>query len=109
MLGVTMAKKTTKRHYEMVYKDLREVAHEAMRAFGDREDAPFMVACAQAEALVRTLRAYTLRAVRKNAHAGYLHYFFTELLQETLHEMPHLRGMLLVKEQKPKKKGKVSR
>lgn len=91
-----MAKRDTK--YDQVYQTLRKVASESIREFKGNPDGGIVVAGAQAEAFVRTLKGYTLRLIKKKYHAQYLHRLFTQMLCDVLEDLPHLSGRIAVAE-----------
>ena len=102
-----MSKKTDTL-YEDVYKRLRGVTSKSIKDSDGDPEAPFTIACAQTEALVRTLRGFTLRAVPKEKHAEYLNWFMGEFLKDVTERMPHIRANVIVREVKPKRKRRKS-
>ena len=93
------------KRYEAIYKTIRTVAASALREFDGNPDGGVVVAGAQAEAFVRTLKGYTLRLINKGFHGKYLHSLFTTMLADVLDGIPHLEGrIVIVERQKAKKK-----
>lgn len=100
-----MAKKKADEFYEIVYERLRGAASLSL-AESKVPEAPLLVADAQAEALVRTLRGFTLRSLPKKEHAQYLHWFMTRFLKELTEKLPHIRAHMIVREMPRKRKVK---
>lgn len=92
------------RRYSQVYETLRTVTATALREFKDSPDCGILVAGAQAEAFVRTLKGYTLRMLKKYVHAQYLHSLFSQMLKDVLEDMPHLDGRIVIVERPKLKK-----
>ena len=93
------------KRYDQVYETLRTVTATALREFKGNPDGGVVVAGAQAEAFVRTLKGNTLRLIKKEFHGKYLHKLFTTMLADVLDGMPHLEGrIIIVERQKTKKK-----
>jgi hypothetical protein len=90
--------------YEEVYKALRVIAKDAITGLHKEPHGGIVVAGAQAEALARTLKDYTLKGLRKRLHAEYLHRLFSTLLSEVLKGRPHLSGKIVVVERRNRKK-----
>lgn len=92
------------KHYDQVYRKMRAVTSELLKGVHNEPDGGVVVAGAQAEAFVRTLKGYTLRSIKPEYHAQYLHKLFSSIMKDVLDGMPHLRGQIIVVECKPKKK-----
>jgi hypothetical protein len=90
--------------YERVYETLRTVASTAIREFKGNPDGGVVVAGAQAEAFVRTLKGYTLPRIKKSFHARYVHRLFSTMLEDALSGMSHLSGKIMVVETPKRKK-----
>lgn len=96
-----MAKKD--RRYEKVYKRVRDIAAKSLEELQDRPDGGVVVASAQAEALARTVRGFTLRTIKKEFHAQFLHGLFSQMMKDVLAGMDHLDGKVLVVERRRKR------
>ena len=92
------------KRYDWVYSRVRDIANETLREFKNDPDGGVVVAGAQAEAFVRTLKGYTLRHVKTEYHARYLHNLFTQMLKDVLDGMDHLSGRMVIVERPKKKK-----
>lgn len=99
-----MSRVATKKdiRYEKVYKRVRAVASESIREFERAKDAGVVIAGAQAEALIRTLKGFTLRTIKKPYQAEYLHFLFSGMMKEVLDGLDHLDGRIVVVERKKK-------
>jgi hypothetical protein len=91
------------KQYDQVYRKMRAVTSELMKTIHENPDGGVVVAGAQAEAFVRTLKGYTLRSIRPEFHAIYLHKLFAAMLKDTLDGMKHLDGQIIVVERRRKK------
>ena len=97
-----MGKSKIDQRYEAVYRRMREAASEAARTFQEDPDAGVLVANAQAEALTRTIRGFTLRKMPKVRHAHYIHWLFSRMLIDCIEGLD-LDGRILVVAGKKKK------
>jgi len=91
------------RQYDKVYRTIRAVTSELLKGVHENPDGGVVVAGAQAEAFVRTLKGYTLRSIKPEYHAEYLHKLFSQMLKDVLDGMPHLGGRIMVMENRKKK------
>ncbi len=96
-----MAKKD--KLYEKVYERVRTLASESLKESGDRPDGGVVVASAQAEALARTVRGFTLRTVKREYHAQFLHGLLNQIMKDVLDGLDYLDGKIIVVERKKKK------
>lgn len=94
-----MAKRKNDERYERVYERVREVAMASLKELQGSPDGPALVASAQAEAFVRSLR-YALRTIKGKYHATYLHNLFGKIMKDALGGHPNLTGMALIVERK---------
>jgi hypothetical protein len=92
------------KHYDQVYRRMRAVTSELLKGVHNEPDGGVVVAGAQAEALVRTLKGYTLRSIKPEFHAQYLHKLFSSVLTDVLDGMDHLTGKIIVIERPRSKK-----
>lgn len=92
------------KRYDWVYQRCRDIASETLREFKNDPDGGIVVAGAQAEALVRTLKGFTIRHIRPEYHARYLHSLFGQMMKDVLDGLPNLRGGLFIREIDKKKK-----
>jgi len=91
------------KHYDQVYRRMRAVTSELLKGVHNEPDGGVVVAGAQAEAFVRTLKGYTLRSIKPEFHAQYLHGLFSKILVDVLDGMGHLDGRIIVVERRKKK------
>lgn len=91
------------KQYDQVYRKMRAVTSELLKGVHENPDGGVVVAGAQAEAFVRTLKGYTLRSIRPEYHAEYLHKLFSQMLKDVLDGMNHLGGRIMVVEKRRKK------
>lgn len=88
--------------YEEVYDDFRTVVETAVDRFGNHSDIAIVVGSAQAEALVRTIRSFTLRRMTKREKAEWLHWLFNQMLGDILKGEKGIVAKLLVRETRKK-------
>jgi len=88
--------------YEEVYDDFRTVVETAVDRFGNHSDIALVVGNAQAEALVRTLRGFTMRRMTKREKAEWLHWLFNQMLGDILKGEKGIVAKLLVRETRKK-------
>ena len=96
-----MAKKD--KRYEKVYERVRTIAAQSLEELKDRPDGGVVVASAQAEALARTVRGFTLTTLKKEFHAQFLHGLFNQIMRDVLEGLDYLNGHIVVVERKKKK------
>jgi hypothetical protein len=97
-----MAKKD--KLYEKVYERVRTLATESLKESQDRPDGGAVIAAAQAEALARTVRGFTLRTIKREFHAQFLHGLLNQIMRDVLDGLDYLDGHIVVAERKKKKK-----
>ena len=90
--------------YEKVYADFRGVVETAVDDFGQRSDIALLVGCAQAEALVRTLRGMTLRGMSRPQKAEFISWLLSQLMSDLLEGQRGIVGKTLVRLCKVKKR-----
>jgi len=90
------------KQYEWVYRRMRDVASESLREVHNKPDGGVVVAGAQAEAFVRTLKGYTLRSIKPEFHAVYLHKLLSQMMKDILDGMSHLDGRIAIVEKRKK-------
>ena len=86
--------------YEEVYGDFRTVVETAVDRYGSHSDIALVVGNAQAEALVRTIKSFTLRRMTKRQKAEYLHWLFNQMLGDILSGEKGIVARMLVREVK---------
>jgi hypothetical protein len=96
---------TTKKdkRYEKIYERVRAITSQSIKELERSRDGGVIVAGAQAEALVRTLKGFTLRTIKKEYHAEYLHHLLSGMLKEVLDGLGHLDGRIVIMEKRQKK------
>jgi len=88
--------------YEEVYDDFRTVVETAVDRYGAGVETATIVGNAQAEALVRTLRGFTMRKMTKKQKAEYVSWLFGQMLVDILDGQKGLVAKILVREVKAK-------
>lgn len=88
--------------YEEVYDDFRTVVETAVDRFGNHSDIALVVGNAQAEALVRTIKGFTLRRMTKRQKAEYCHWIFNQMIGDILKGEKGILAKILVRETKRK-------
>lgn len=96
-----MAKKD--KLYEKVYEQVRTLANESLKESEKRPDGGVVVASAQAEALARTVRGFTLRTIKREFHAQFLHGLLNQIMRDVLEGLDYLNGHIVIVERKKKK------
>jgi hypothetical protein len=84
--------------YEEVYSEFRTVVESAVDRFGNHSDIALVVGNAQAEALVRTIRGFTLSHIPKRQRAEYLHWLFNQMLGDILGGEKGIVAKMVVRE-----------
>lgn len=90
--------------YEEVYDDFRTVVETAVDRYGAGVETAIIVGNAQAEALVRTIKGFTLRGMTKRQKTEYISWLMSQILSDILDGEKGIIGRMLVREVRVKKK-----